>query len=203
MLSPSDIDRFFVELDKQFNSPLTVIITGAAAGAIMDNMRPSDDIDFEIQLPATDQKNQKEKLERCINTVARSLQIPAQYTESISGWSQISLLDYRSKALHYKKIGKIQIDCLSPEYWAIGKLARYLPLDRRDLAQVLKNKKIKPESLIAVLSEALKKSPLSDKSREFKSNVADFLKSEGPKIWGPKFLSAAAIEDFKRKAGIS
>jgi hypothetical protein len=202
MLTFSDIDRFFIELDKEFDRPLNILITGAVAGAMMGNVRPSDDIDFEIQLPDGSRKDQSEKLELSINAVAQRLQIPPQYTENIGGWSQITLLDYRQKALPYKKIGQIQINFLSPEHWSIGKLARYLPLDRKDLIQVLKNKKTNSKDLIKILSQALKKSPLSDKSREFKDHVIDFLENEGPKIWGHKFSATAAIEDFKHQAGI-
>lgn len=202
MLTLSDIDRFFKELDAEFGHPLTVLITGAAAGAIMHHVRPSDDIDFEIQLPTGQGASLNEKLASSINTIAARLKIPAQYAESIDAWGQISLLDYRAKALPYKKIGKIQINFLPPEYWAIGKLTRYLPLDRDDLVQVFKHKSVESKALIQILSRALKKSPLSDKSRAFKSHVIDFLKNEGPKIWGRDFPSAAAIEDFKRQAGI-
>lgn len=199
MLTLSDIDRFFTELDKEFNHPLNVIITGAVAGSIMGNVRPSDDIDFEIQLPGRSAKDQSEKLVSSMNVVARRLQIPAQYTENIEDWGQITLLDYRQKTLPYKKIGLIQINFLSPEYWAIGKLTRYLPLDRDDLIQVFKNKKIDPKRLIRILSQALKKSPLSERSREFKNHVIDFLDNEGPKIWGHEFSTKTAIEDFKQQ----
>ena len=45
----SKIDFFFSELDREFRKPAEVIVTGAACAALMGYVRPSADIDFEIQ----------------------------------------------------------------------------------------------------------------------------------------------------------
>ena len=188
------IDSYFSELDKEIHKPLRVILTGAVAGALLGSVRPSMDIDFEIQ---TD-----EDIEAAISAVSRRLSLPAQYSESIQGWSQISFLDYRETALSYKKIGKIEVRSLSPEHWTIGKMSRYLPLDRMDIASVLKKKAVSWEKIIAVWGRALKDSMLSDKSGEFRDHVADFLRHEGKKIWVESYDREKAVAFFYKKAGI-
>ena len=51
--------------------------------------------------------------------------------------------------------------------------------------------------------EALKNSVRSDKSREFRDHVTDFIKSKGKEIWGHHFDSATAIAKFNSVAGIT
>lgn len=203
MLSLPEIDNFFEELGKIFAEPLHILITGAVAGFIMGHIRPSDDIDFEVRLQneAADERV-KEALETAIKIVSQKLQMPAQYTENIAGWSQIALLDYRDHALPYKRIGSIDIKFMAPEFWAIGKLTRYLPLDRKDLIGVLKATELDPSRLIATLAKALRNSPLSDRSRNFKDHVLDFLKNEGNGIWGDTFSPDKAAQEFKNQAGL-
>ncbi len=204
MLALVDIDRFFIELDKRLDFPVRILITGAIAGAMLGYSRASDDIDFEVALPQDRAQDQAsiEKVEQSINDVYQKLGIPVQYSDSIQGWSQISLLDYREKALNYKKIGKIELLFLSPGHWAIGKFARYLAMDRIDLVQVLRKRSISADQIISDLAKALRASPLSDKSREFKNHVLDFLKTEGKSVWGKSFSSKDAIELFKKEAGL-
>lgn len=203
MLSLPDIDSFFKELDREFRRPLTVLITGAVAGFIMGHIRPSDDIDFEVDLPEGEATaDVKQALAAAIKSVSQKLQMPAQYTENIAGWSQIALMDYKRTALPYKKIGNINIKFLAPEYWAIGKFTRYLPLDRKDLIGVLKATNGDATELITVLAKALRSSPLSDRSLEFKNHVVDFLKNDGIKIWGNGFSHESAVEEFKKLAGL-
>ena len=45
-------------------------------------------------------------------------------------------------------------------------------------------------------AKALKKSPLSDSSREFRNHVTHFLKEEGKSVWGRRFDSIEAVETF-------
>src|SRR5688500_10430523 len=44
------IDRFFETLAAELEAPARVYLTGAAAGALMGRVRPSDDIDFGLRL---------------------------------------------------------------------------------------------------------------------------------------------------------
>lgn len=199
------IDQFFSELDKKINKPIKVILTGAMAGIILGNIRPSMDIDFEIEFSPADDISEVSVLEiiEAIRETEKKVNLPAQFSESIQGWSQISFLNYREASTLYKKIGKIEVRLLSPEHWSIGKLARYLELDEMDLVFVLGRQKIDQKKLVTLWGEALKKSIRSDKSREFRNHVISFLKNNGKKIWGIKFNFEKAVEQFKISAGIN
>lgn len=199
------VDQFFSELDKNINNPIKIILTGAMAGVILGNIRPSMDIDFEIEFSPTDSPPQElvVEIESAIRATAKKLNLPAQYSENIQGWSQISFLDYRKTSTIYKKIGKIEVRVLSPAHWSIGKMARYLPLDEMDLVFVLKKHHREWEKMMNLWGEALKNSVRSDKSREFRDHVIDFIKSKGKEIWGHHFDSATAIAKFNSVAGIT
>ena len=198
------IDSFFLALDKEIESPLKIILTGAMAGIILGSIRPSMDIDFEIEFSPYEKQNQgaAQKIQEAISRVSKKVRLPAQYSENIQGWSQISFLNYRETSLLYKKIGKIEVRYLSCEHWTIGKIARYLPLDKMDVSFVLKNKPIPYEKIISIWARAVKNSALSDRSGEFKNHAIDFIKHEGGKIWGNTFDSGKAIEYFKKETGI-
>ena len=193
------VDDFFNELGKELKYPVKIILTGAMAGAILGCVRPSEDIDFEINLS---RDSPAENIDNAIQAVSQRLKLPSQYSENIEGWSQIAFLDYREKSLPYKKFGNIDVRVLAPEHWTIGKISRYLPLDQMDVSAVLKKRSISWKNMAAVWGQALKKSPLSDQSREFKNHVTDFLKKEGKKVWGGNFDAEKAIALFKKAAGI-
>jgi len=99
----------------------------------------------------------------------------------------IDYLDYREKAVPYKKIGKINIKLMSPPYWTIGKISRYLEIDINDLIKVIKTKDLNPDTLIDLWRRALKKSPLSLKCGEFRDHIKHFVHAYGKKIWGKNF----------------
>ena len=82
-------------------------------------------------------------------------------------------------------------------------MARYLPLDEMDLVYVLKKHNIHWEKIVSLWGEALKNSSRSDKSREFRDHVFDFLKHKGKKVWGDAFKTERAIEKFKAAAGVN
>ncbi len=175
------------------------------AGVLLGHIRPSMDIDFEIEFSPYKGPSDEtvEGVESAIRLVSKKMKLPAQYSENIQGWSQISFLDYREKSVLYKKIGKIEIRLLSPEHWTLGKMARYLELDKMDMVFVLKKHPLGPEKMVSFWGEALKKSARSDKSREFRDHVLDFLKTEGKKIWKDSFDLSRLSARFKAKAGIS
>ena len=162
------------------------------------------DIDFEIEFSSLDNPPEKpvQDVELAIQETSKKLNIPAQYSESIQGWSQISFLDYRESSALYKQIGKIEVRLMSPEHWSVGKIARYLELDEMDVTCVLKKHKIDWKKIVTFWGRALKSSMRSDKSREFRDHVLQFLKHKGKKIWGEGFDSEQAIEAFKMAAGI-
>ena len=199
------IDQFFSELDKGIDQPVKVILTGAMAGIILGNIRPSMDIDFEIEFSSLNKppENLIQKIEATIQTTSDKLKIPAQYSESIQEWSQISFLDYRESSTRYKQIGKVEVRMMSPEHWSVGKIARYLELDEMDVTYVFKKHKIEAERIAEFWGRALKASSRSDKSREFRDHVVHFFKQNGKKIWKENFNADAVVAVFKSTAGLA
>ena len=57
------IDTFFQVLSEQMNEPLVVLLTGAAAGTIWGQVRPSVGVDFAVQVRRRDQETW-ERLEK-------------------------------------------------------------------------------------------------------------------------------------------
>ena len=193
------VDQYFTELNKIIKHPIRVLLTGAMAGIILGNIRPSMDIDFEIEFTSIDDSKDEIilQIEAAIKETSRKLSLPAQYSEKIQGWSEISYLNYKETSNLYKKIGKIEVRLLSPEHWSIGKMARYLELDAMDVAYVFKKQTISWEKVADLWGRALKDSSRSDKSREFRNHVEDFLKHKGKKIWGDKFDPEIALDKFR------
>ena len=190
------VDLFFMELAKGVDRPASIILTGAAAGEIYGNIRPSMDIDFEICL---DEKNETYLfyLENLIKDISARIGIETDYSEDISHWSMINLLDYRQKAVPYKKIGKLNIRILAPEHWTIGKITRFYDLDIRDVLVVIQKKKLDADELIELWARAFKASPLSLAKRQFIDHVREFLKIYGKKAWGNSFKSEKMVKKFE------
>lgn len=194
----SFIERFFEALDGEWGRPVEIILTGAAAGALLGHVRTSVDIDFEIRT----KKQTDVSLEEVIRKVSERTGIPANYSEDISHWSMIDFLDYRRTALPYKTIGKLRIKLMAPEYWTIGKMGRFVEPDIRDLVSIIKKRKLAAERLIRLWSRALRSSPLSLASKEFRDHVIDFLKNYGRSAWGKNFDVPKAITLFRQLAQI-
>lgn len=194
----SFIERFFRELDGEWGRPAEIILTGAAAGALLGHVRSSVDIDFEIRT----KKHTDVSLDEVIRKVSEKTGIPANYSEDISHWSMIDFLDYRKRSLPYKRIGKLRIKLMAPEYWTIGKMGRFVEPDIRDLVSVIKKRKLAARRLIQLWSRALRSSPLSLASKEFRDHVIDFLKNYGRSAWGKKFEAEKAVALFRRLARI-
>ena len=192
------IDRFFRELDREWKRPAQIILTGAAAGALLGHVRPSMDVDFEIHIPKR-KKNGVPSLEDAIRCVSDKTGVQVNYSEDISHWSMINFLDYRKKALPYKKIGRLEIKIMSPEYWTIGKMTRYLEIDIQDMVKIIRKREIRPEVLIKLWIKALISSPLSLSLSQFRDHVNDFLKRYGKKIWGKNFEAQRAITLFNQR----
>ncbi|OGW80618.1 MAG: hypothetical protein A3C47_06440 [Omnitrophica bacterium RIFCSPHIGHO2_02_FULL_51_18] len=191
------IQRFFTELDQEFGRPAEVIITGAAAGALMGHIRPSTDIDFEIRSSASDASDKdRQDMENAVSMVSERMKIAVNFSEDISHWSMIDLLDYRKTARDYKKIGRLKIKILAPEYWTIGKMGRFVELDIIDIKEIIKNKKIKSDKLIKLWAKAIKMSPMSLAKRDFKDHVLYFLSKYGKEVWGKRYDSNKAVQSF-------
>lgn len=189
------IDLFFRELDKALNRRAFIILLGASAGSLMGHIRPSFDIDFEIRFgnPKPDRSLVQEK----ILAAARKAGVAVNFSENVDHWSMVSYLDYRKTALPYKKFGKLEVKLIDPAYWTIGKMARYYPLDIRDVAAVIKRKKIQPGILAALWRKALLSSDLSLELGQFKDHACHFLKTYGRKLWGKNFKSEIFIKQLE------
>lgn len=196
-MNKRQIDLFFKTLDRKLDLPGTVIITGASAGAVMGHVRPSFDIDFEINL-SRKSPQAKAKLESAINQAARVAAVAVNFSENIGGWSRINYLQYRETAVPYKRIGNLEIKLIAPEYWTIGKMARFLELDIQDMIKIISRKKLKPDILIQIWAKAVRSSVLSLELSQFRDHVIYFIKNYAKKLWGRQTDTAALIEQFKR-----
>lgn len=192
------VDLFFKELDREWKKPARIILTGAAAGALLGHIRPSMGVDFEIHI-SKNKKRGVRSIEEVLQKVSKKTGVQINYSEDISHGSMINFLDYRKKVLPYKKIGQLEIKIMSPEYWTLGKMTRYLEIDIQDMVQIIKKRKIRPEVLIKLWAKALLASPLSLSLSQFRDHVNDFLKRYGRKLWGKSFDAKRAITLFNNK----
>ncbi|MBI4115399.1 MAG: hypothetical protein HY447_02365 [Candidatus Omnitrophica bacterium] len=194
----NEIDRYFREFSKEINFPVRVILTGAAAGSLMGGVRPSMDIDFAIKM----RSRRWDEIAEAVKRASRKTGIAANFAEDIDRWSSISYLDYRRHTRSYQRFGKVTVCILEPEYWAIGKLARFLETDVSDLVQVFKRQKPSPLKMARILGQALAKSPSSTASFQFRSQVEYFFKTQAKNIWGGSFNLNHFTKTFHRYAGI-
>ena len=198
-MNPRRIERFFLVLAREFRGPATIIVTGAAAGALWGRLRPSQDIDFGVRLlgrgPA-----RWERFANAVDRAARHTGLQVNYAEDIDRWGSITLLNYRRHTVSYRRIGRLQIRLLEPAYWAIGKLSRYFALDVEDVARVLPHTRTPAATAIRVWGRALRASPHSVAITQFRTQVEHFLRTYGRGIWGKTFDVEAAVRQFYRAA---
>jgi len=197
------IHQFFKELDRELKRPAEIILTGAAAGTLFGHLRPSLDVDFEIWLKGRKGGRERTHLGEAIERASAQTGIAANYSEDIGHWSMVSYLDYRKHTLPYKKLGRLEIKLIAPEYWTIGKVARFLELDNRDLIKVIKKKKLSAPGLARLWGRALRQSPLSLASGQFRDHVIYFFARSGKSAWGKGFDPASATHLFQKAAGIA
>jgi hypothetical protein len=199
-MNKKQVDNFFEVLNQEIKGGIKgrvrIILTGAIAGMLMGGRRPSIDIDFCIDC---NRKYLKE-IEDAIKKTSDITGIAANFSEDIDRWSQITFLDYRRHTMPYKTFGKITVSILSPDYWSIGKIARYLDPDIDDLIKVLKNNSISPLKLAKLWGKALIKSPRSNASFVFKRQAEHFLKTYGKYIWGKGYDEDKCIAEFRKSS---
>lgn len=196
------IDRFFQTLSQEIKGVVKrktkIILTGAAAGILLGGNRPSIDIDFAF----SGDKKYLKSIEDAIKRASGITGIAVNFSEDIDRWSQITFLDYKRHTLAYKTFGKIEVSILSPAYWSIGKIARYLDPDVDDLVKILKNNPVFYLDLAKLLGKALLKSPRSSASFAFKTHVEHFFKTYGKLIWGKGFNTHKCLLAFQKGSGI-
>ena len=192
-------DLFFLELSKKTTEETEMIVTGAVAGAFFGHSRPSLDIDFEIRPRKEKDRAYLEYLDGVIREISSRLKVDTNYGEDISRWSMIDYLDYRKKTIPYKKMGRLDIRLMAPEYWSIGKMTRFFEIDIQDMVQVIKKRKLDADAMVRLWARALKASPMSLAKRDFIIHVKLFIKSYGKKAWGKSFNADRTIKKFEQQ----
>jgi hypothetical protein len=198
-MKPEMIDKFFVLLDQELNLEADIILIGASAASLMGHVRPSLDIDFEIRPKSKASKTFKLKAVKAIAFAQATLKVAVDYSENIKGWSMINYLDYRKTAIPYKQIGKLNVKLIAPEYWTIGKMARFLELDIQDMKKIIREKAVSPDRLRLIWTKAILSSDLSLELGQFKDHVIFFVKQHGRQIWGKSFDPGLWIDQFQKK----
>jgi len=195
-MNRKQIDKFFLAVSKNIKDipkgKIKIILTGAAAGTLMGGSRPSIDIDFSIEYA----QKYTQYVESAVKQASSITGIAANFSEDIDRWSQITFLDYKQHTIPYKTFGAVEVSILSPAYWSIGKITRYLDPDVDDLVRVLKSNSISAKTLAKLWGKALLESPRSTASFAFKIHVEHFFKAYGSVIWGEGFDSDNCISIF-------
>ena len=200
-MDKKQIDIFFKTLNQRIKDSVhrkvKIILTGAAAGVLLGANRPSIDIDFAIDCD----KRYWDAIEKATKEASDIAGIAVNFSQDIDRWSQITFLDYKRHIIKYKTFGVVEVSILSPDYWSIGKITRYLEPDVDDLVKVLKNNSIPAIKLATLWGEALSKSPRSSACFTFRRHVEHFFKAYGRVIWGKNFDETRRLEEFWRAAG--
>jgi len=180
-----DKDIFFEELSHHWPHESKILVTGAWVAEEWGKVRPTQDIDFEIQFIRVNAS--LEEFQKAVGEASRASGLQAQFSTDIDHWSQVSLLDYRKHARPYKKFGKLTVLMMDPLYWSIGKITRFWDQDLQDLLEVFGNLNSDPVEVATLWNKALRKSPKSSALLSMKKNALYFFKTFGPKIWGKTF----------------
>ena len=205
-MTAKPLDRFFTVFAAAYGeratAPLTVIVTGATAGLVLGSVRPSRDVDFAVVFARRPGESTWAAVEAAAREATHRTGLAAQFAEDIGRWSMISFLDYPRHARLHKQFGRVEVRLLEPAYWAIGKLARSLDSDIRDLVQVLRRQRLAPVPVARVWGRALKASPRSTACWQFRRQVEHFFTTHGRAVWGNLFEPSRAIQIFHRAAGV-
>lgn len=200
-MKPERIKAFFAALAEELPGRARVYLTGAGAAALWGGVRPSDDLDFGLELPANAPLTWERVYEAVRRTTART-GISASVAEDIDRWGMITLLDYKAKSTCAFEVNGLQVRLLEPTRWAIGKLTRALQSDLEDVTTVFRKQKVVPSAAARVWGEALRASPPSTVQFQFRRNVEGFFTKRGRAIWGAGFDSTATITTFRKSARI-
>lgn len=195
------INRFFRVVAQHLDRPAKVILTGAAAGSLLGYIRPSLDIDFAIEFTEKSERVWR-RAEWAIAQAQRVTGIRVNYAQDIDRWGSISLLDYRRHVRPYRRFGKLQVTLLDPAYWTIGKMTRFLDLDVQDIVEVISKQKVSSVKVVRLWAKALRASPRSTASSQFRQHVEHFLRRYGESAWGKPFDPESAVELFHQEARI-
>jgi hypothetical protein len=194
------VERFLKGLSRDLRREAVIYLTGAAAGSLLGNVRPSLDIEFGVETKGGAEAWRD--LEAAVERNRRLTGLAVNFAEDIDRWGQISLLDYKKRAKPFKRFGKLSVKILAPAYWSIGKMTRFLEPDVRDMAAVFKAQGTPWRELVRVWGRAVAASPRSLAQTRFIRQVEQFLGAEGPGIWGKNLDLPRALREFQKNAGI-
>lgn len=201
-MTRAQIDRFFRTLARELPERATVILTGAAAAALLGRARASKDVDFAIRPLKRGGSHSWEAIQSAVERTVRITGITADYAEDIDRWGPISLMDYRRHTRPYRRFGRVEVRLLEPAYWSIGKMSRCLVPDVRDMIGVFRRIKLPWREATAVWGRALRASPPSTARFQFRRQVEEFLRRYGRAAWGKGFDADEAVRRFHRAAEI-
>lgn len=200
-MKPKQVEEFFEVLWAQLQAPVTIYLTGACAAALLGGVRPSQDVDFGLRLPARS-KLGWQQVYACVQRTSQITGVPASVAEDIDRWGMITLLDYQKRSTRHAMIGQLDLRILSPAHWAIGKLTRYLEPDVLDMVTVLRRQKVDALASVRLWGKALRASPPSTTQFQFRGQVEAFLSHHGKAVWGRSFDVQKAVKAFHLAAGI-
>ncbi len=168
------VDAFFKAVSQELHTPLVVVLTGGIAASLLGDARVTDDVDFAIQKFV---KKHLPSIENTLEQAAKRHGVIIQYSTDIDRWSQVSYLDWSKHSRPHKKFGHLEVRVLDPYYWSIGKIARGMTRDLKDLRAVIKKQKLDLAKLAKLWAKALKNSPSSIMLANVKRQMTAFLTS--------------------------
>ena len=190
----SQAEDYFTDLGKELRTHTVIVLTGGIAASIMADARTTDDIDFALIKPMTEQWDEVSAL---LQKMAKKHGIDVYFSEDLDRWSSVTLLDWKEHTHLHRKAGSLDVRILDPLYFSIGKITRGTARDLSDIIMVFKAQKVKWAPLVKLWATALQKSPRSLALPRAKTQMEEFLQNYGPEIWGKKFEAKASIEKFR------
>ena len=195
-----DIERFFAALSKYWRTPLDALVIGGAAAVIAGGTRPTIDVDFEATLRDPRRPEDRDLLAGAMTRAEAASGVTAQFSEDISGWSEIAMPPYRGTASRWRQFGSITVRILEPSLYVLTKLRRGTADDLTDLLLVAKSSRLGWRRLAATCGEAVRLSPRSTVLGPFVKRVEHLFRVHGTALWGPRFNPDTAITAFRRTA---
>ena len=187
-------EAYFTALGKQLPVHTVIVLTGGIAASILADARTTDDIDFALIKPLT---QQWDAIALLLKKMAQKHGIDVYFSEDLDRWSSVTLLDWKKHTKLHRKTGALEVRILDPLYFSIGKITRATSRDIQDLKAVLMAQKVGWKPLLKLWAKALKKSPRSTALPTVKKQMENCIKEFGAEIWGKKFKVEEALALFQ------
>jgi hypothetical protein len=190
-----DADAYFKALSREVKTPVVLVLTGGIAAGIMADERTTDDIDFAILRYA---RKTLPELEALLQKLAKKHGILVQYSDDIDRWSPVSFLDWKKHSRPYSSLGSLEVRVLDPYYWSIGKIARGIGRDLKDLEAVIRKQKLDWKKLASLWAKALRKSPPSSALFNVRKQMETFLGDSRNGVFDGDYDPAGAVAYFRK-----